>query len=373
MASEQRTLGIVLGGESAEHTISIRSARAVINAVDPARWHTVPFAVSMSGAWLSPDESESALRAIEHGSPEEIPEPRTHGQGPLNPESVAALLDCDVVFPMIHGSNGEDGVLQGFLETLGLPYVGAGVGASAIAMDKLRCKQILAHAGIPVAPWISATCDDWRTDSTAVMRQAAELGYPYFVKPSRGGSSIGISRVDDREAAAEAIATAFAYDTEVLIEEAMPSPREIECGVLGTMSTMNGGTPVASPLGEIRTRRDFYDYDAKYEDPDTELIVPADVDSDITERIQQLSLDAWRAIGAEGMVRADFLLGPDGQLWLGELNTIPGFTSASMYPRLFEVAGIPLTQLIDRLLELGIERHRQRARFPGEAKGEASR
>ena len=244
--------------------------------------------------------------------------------------------------------------MQGFLETLDIPYVGSGVGASAIAMDKARCKQILSQSGIPVAPWITINCDDWRNDPTAVIRRAADLGYPHFVKPSRGGSSIGITRVNSREESSEAITAAFACDSEVLIEEAMPSPREIECGVLGSSERR---PPIASPLGEIRTKRDFYDYTAKYEDPATELIAPADLDPQTTQQLREISLEAWRAIGAEGMVRADFLLGPDGQVWLGELNTIPGFTSASMYPRLFEVDGLPLTQLVDRLVELGIERH----------------
>ena len=359
MTGKPRTLGLVLGGASVEHTISIRSAQAVLSAADPERWRPIPFAVSRSGRWLTPQESQAALSAIEQGAPEEIPEPQDHRQTPINPDAISALLACDAVFPLIHGATGEDGVLQGFLETLDLPYVGSGVGASALAMDKARCKQILSQAGIPVAPWITATCEDWRNDSTAIIRRAAELGYPYFVKPSRGGSSIGISRVDSREDASEAFAAAFACDSEVLIEEAMPSPREIECGVLGSP---NHAPPLASPLGEIRTKRPFYDYTAKYEDPETELIAPADLDPRTTQQLQEISLRAWRAIGAEGLVRADFLVGADSQLWLGELNTIPGFTSASMYPRLFEVGGLPLAQLIDRLVELGIERHRRRNR-----------
>ena len=360
MASELQTLGIVLGGASVEHAISIRSARAVIRAADPNRWRPVPFAVSRSGRWLTPQESQQALAAIEQGAPEEIPEPTDHHRrAPISPDSTASLLACDAVFPLIHGPTGEDGMLQGFLETLDIPYVGSGVGASAIAMDKARCKQILSQAGIHVAPWITIACEDWRNDSTAVIRRAGDFGYPHFVKPSRGGSSIGISRVDSREESSEAIAAAFACDSEVLIEEAMPSPREIECGVLGSR---DDGSPIASPLGEIHTQREFYDYTAKYEDPDTELIAPADLDPQTTQQLQEISLQAWRAIGAEGMVRADFLLGPDGQIWLGELNTIPGFTSASMYPRLFEVDGLPLTRLVDQLVELGIERHQRRGR-----------
>ena len=356
MPSEPRTLSIVLGGASVEHTISVRSARAVMLAASPERWRTVPFAVTREGHWLTPEESHLRLEAIESGAPETITQSHINPAQYISAETTTALAACDAVFPLIHGTTGEDGTLQGFLETLGVPYIGPGVAASAIAMDKARCKQILRDAGIPVAPSIAITCDEWRADPIAVTRRAAELGYPYFVKPSRGGSSIGISRVSSREDSSEAIRAAFACDSEVLIEEAMLSPREIECGVLGGLG---GDPPVASPLGEIRTNREFYDYEAKYEDPQTQLIAPADVDTEIAERMQRIALQAYRAIGAEGMVRADFLLGRDGQMWLGELNTIPGFTSASMYPRLFEVAGIPLSELVDRLVELGLDRHQR--------------
>lgn len=360
MADQRRTLGVVLGGASVEHTISIRSARAVMAAADPQRWRTIPVAVTRSGAWLSPEESGLALTAIEAGGPEVISDSPSRRSARISPATTDTLLQCDAVFPLIHGATGEDGTLQGFLETLDLPYVGSGVAASAIAMDKARCKQILRAVGIPVAPWIVVTCDQWRHDPTSVVREAAQVGYPYFVKPSRGGSSIGTSKVSSLEEAAEALAVAFACDSEVLIEEAMPSPREIECGVLGGL---NGESPVASPLGEIRTGRDFYDYIAKYEDPATDLIAPANIEPGLAAELQEAAIQAWQAIGAEGMVRADFLLSDDGAFWLGELNTIPGFTSASMFPRVFEESGVPLTELIDRLVELGIERHRTQSSF----------
>ena len=358
MSDGPRRLAVILGGASVEHTISIRSARAVMAAVDRERWQPVPFAVDRHGRWLPPEQSRTTLDAIERGAPEEIPSVRA--RQPIDHATTTALLECAAAFPLIHGTTGEDGVLQGFLEVLGLPYVGSDVGASALAMDKARCKQILRHAGIPVAPSMTINCADWEADRTALLRRAGEFGYPFFVKPSRGGSSIGTSRVESREDAAAAVATALACDREVLIEEAMPSPREIECGVLGSLG---GAEPIASPPGEIRTPRDFYDYTAKYEDPATEMIAPADLDTDTASQLQQMSLAAWRAVGAAGMVRADFLLGSDGRVWLGELNTIPGFTSASMYPVLFEAAGIPLPELIDRLVELGIERQRNSRRF----------
>ncbi|MDE2746271.1 MAG: D-alanine--D-alanine ligase [Chloroflexota bacterium] len=363
MNSEPKTLGVVLGGASVEHTISIRSARAVIGAANPDRWRTIPFAVSRSGRWLDPIESQAVMHAIHGGAREEITEPEEPGRAPISPQTTAALLECDAVFPLIHGSTGEDGVLQGFLETLDLAYVGSSVAASAIAMDKARCKQILTQAGVPVAPWISVSCSEWRADSDAVIRRAAEIGYPQFVKPSRGGSSIGISRVDSREEIRGAIEAAVAFDSEVLIEEAMPSPRELECGILGSLGE---GPLLVSPPGEIRTGRDFYDYTAKYEDPDTDLIAPADIDDETARRLRDMSVQAWNAVGIEGMVRADFLLGPDDQLWLGELNTIPGFTSASMYPLLLEATGLPMTALVDRLVELGVDRHQRRTRHLGQ-------
>ncbi len=354
--SEQQTLGVILGGASVEHTISVRSARAVIAAADPQRFRVIPFAVSRNGRWLTPDASRSALTAIDFGAPERIADPPGQPSAPIPPATIAALLQCDAIFPLIHGTSGEDGVLQGFLETLDLAYVGPGVEASAIAMDKSRCKQLLSAAGIPVAPSITVRAADWRSAPTRLIREAAALGFPQFLKPARGGSSIGITRVESREDLPAAFDAAAACDDEILVEEAMPNAREIECGILGSIGPDGEDAPIASSLGEIRTRRAFYDYTAKYEDPATELLLPAELDHPTAEQIRQAALDAYHAIGASGMLRADFLLadsGPRaGEFWLGELNTIPGFTSASMYPRLFEVDGLPLQQLVERLVDL---------------------
>ena len=353
MTETRRRLGVIFGGASVEHVISIRSAQAVMAAASTKRWQVIPFAVARDGLWLTPYESGRALSNIQEGGREEIAAPAATRSDRIPQETLAALVECDAVFPLIHGTSGEDGVLQGFIETLDVPYVGSGVAASALAMDKARCKQILREVGIPVAPGIVVSCAAWRDDPVVIIRNASELGYPYFVKPSRGGSSIGAGRVDSREEAGDALAAAFACDSDVLIEEAMPSPREIECGVLGSTG---GRPPVVSPFGEIRTQRPFYDYIAKYEDPTTELIAPAELEAGLAEQLRQAAVDAWHAVGAEGMVRADFLVDENGRFWLGELNTIPGFTSASMYPRVFEVAGIPLSELIDRLIDLAIER-----------------
>ena len=363
--SERQTLGIVFGGASVEHTISVRSACAVISATNPERWRVQPFAVDRACRWLEPAASQALVESFERSASEEVPL-ATQQVSPIGPETLAALTRCAVVFPLIHGASGEDGVLQGMLETLQIPYIGPGVAASAIAMDKARCKQLLREAGIPVAPWFLLSCEDWQLNPLEAMRRAADFDYPYFVKPARGGSSIGISKVHSREEASAAFVAAFACDREVLVEQAMPSPREIECGVLGAL---NNEDPIASPLGEIRTDRDFYDFTAKYEDPSTELIVPAKLDPELSAQLQELSLRAYRAIGAEGMLRADFLVSADAgaqpEVWLGEVNTIPGFTSVSMYPRLMEHAGIPMTEQIDRLVALASERDGQRQRLAG--------
>ena len=353
-SSEQQTLAVIFGGPSVEHTISVRSARAVIAAADSDRWRAVPIAVTREARWLSPADSIALLARIDAGAPEEVGAEQTLSAL----EAAAHVAGCDVAFPLVHGAWGEDGVVQGFLETLGVPYVGAGVAASALAMNKAASKPILRAAGIPVAPSISVALAGWRDDPLGSQRAASELGYPLFVKPANGGSSIGISRVESREELTNAFEAAFECDQTALVEQGMVDAREIECGVLGgEMSGAIGGVrPSASVLGEIRTTRSFYDYAAKYEDPATELIVPAELDPAIAERIREYSLAAFEAIGAHGMARADFLLSPDEQIWLGELNTIPGFTSVSMYPLLWEARGVPLRELISRLVELAFER-----------------
>lgn len=349
MTADPQKLAVIFGGPSVEHTISIRSARAVIEAVDPQRWRVTPLAVTRGAQWLSAQESAELLERIAAGAPEEAASERP-SSALSTLEAAAELAGCDVAFPLVHGAWGEDGALQGFLETLGVPYVGPGVAASALAMNKAAAKPIFAAAGIPVAPSLAAPLVAWRQDPTAAQRAAAALGYPLFVKPSNGGSSIGATRVESREELAAAFHAAYECDHTALVERAMVDAREIECAILGN------ARPRASVLGEVRTQRSFYDYVAKYEDPSTELIVPAELDSGVAERIRAYSLAAFEAVGGQGMARADFLLGPDGELWLGELNTIPGFTSASMYPRLWEACGLSFRALVTRLVELALER-----------------
>lgn len=343
----RQVLGVIFGGPSVEHTISLRSARAVIAAADPNRWRVAPFAVTRSGSWLSTGDSAALLRRIERGAAEEA----LASAETLNALGAAAELSvCDAVFPLVHGAWGEDGALQGFLETLGLPYVGSGVAASSLAMNKAAAKPVFQAAGIDTAPGFAIRRADWQEHPLISEREAIQLGCPLFVKPAAGGSSIGVSRVESREELAGAFAAAFDCGDTVLVERAMPNAREIECAVLG------GERLRASGLGEIRTARDFYDYTAKYEDPATGLIIPAELESSLASRIRKAALAACAAVGAYGMARADFLLGDGGELWLGELNTIPGFTSVSMYPLLWAACGVPLPALVDQLVALAFER-----------------
>lgn len=343
-----QTLGIIFGGASSEHLISLRSARNVHDAADRGRFAPRLFGITREGRWLAPAESIAAFAAAALDA--EAPIAQLKADGPVMPaETLEALLGCDAVFPVLHGTNGEDGTLQGMLDLLGLPYVGPGTAASALAMDKASAKALFTARGIPVAPSAALSRAEWTRDPAAAARLAGGLEPPLFVKPANGGSSIGVTRAADREQLCEALAEAFRHDRVALVETAMPDAREIECGVLGN-DELRASTP-----GEIRTEREFYDYEAKYEDPATELIIPAALDTEIAARVRELSIEACRAAGVRGMARADFLLGADGRLWLGELNTIPGFTSSSMFPLLWEHDGLPLPDLITLLVELALE------------------
>jgi D-alanine-D-alanine ligase len=257
---------------------------------------------------------------------------------------------------MLHGHQGEDGTIQGLLELAGVPYVGAGVAASALGMDKALQKALWMRAGLPVAEHITVLRADVERDRAAVAQQVeATFGYPCFVKPCNGGSSVGVSKVRSREDLGEALVEAGRWDRKLLIERFMPG-REVECAVLGN------DEPQASPLGEIVPAHEFYDFTAKYDDTaGTHLIAPAPVPDDLSRRVQAMAVAAYRALDCAGMARVDFFLTADGQPVLNEINTIPGFTSLSMYPRLWELAGLPYANLLTRLIELGIERHSQRA------------
>ena len=353
LGAERLRVGILFGGRSAEHEVSVVSAQGVMGAIDADRFQPVPLGVSKGGAWLTPEETQAALKAINAEHTGAIEEPKERDIGP---PVLAALQGVDVVFPLIHGTYGEDGSLQGLLEILGIPYVGAGVTASAVGMDKALQQMIFRQMELPVPHSLTVTERQWKKEARAIAhRIEGELGYPCFVKPVNSGSSIGTSKARSREDLTESFAEAFRFDRRVLAEEAIEG-RQVECSVLGYEE------PEASPLGEITFVREFYDYVAKYDDPNTRLLIPADLPSELAEELRAMAIAVFRAIDCAGMARVDFFLNQEGKPYVNEINTIPGFTPMSMYAKLWETAGLSYSDQITRLIELALERHRDRER-----------
>ncbi len=347
-------VGLLFGGRSVEHEVSITSAGSIVKALDPSRYEVLPIFVGHDGDW----------RIGQVGMlPEQLARPESGGVVPALAgtraiESVgggsASERQVDVIFPIIHGTGGEDGSLQGFLELAGVPYVGAGVLGSAVCMDKDVAKRLLVEAGIPVVPWVLVRAHQLTDEAAVVERVFGELAPPVFVKPANLGSSVGTRKVKARDELLPALNDALRYDEKVLVERAIDG-REIEVAVLGDAH------PEASLPGEICPRAEFYDYESKYVDEDTELLVPAPLEPEQTEQVQRLALEAYRALEAGGMARVDFFLerGTD-RLYVNELNSLPGFTDVSMYPRLWDASGLPYPALVDRLIELALERQRRR-------------
>jgi D-alanine-D-alanine ligase len=356
--SDRVRVVVLAGGRSSEREISFASARSVAAALDPERYEVLPVAIGEQGAWellpsiaalAAPDDHSAALPAsLLPGTPALA----TRGAG-----DTPAFADVDVVFPVLHGPFGEDGTVQGLLETVGLPYVGSGVLGSSVAMDKDLCKNVLRGAGSAVAPSLTVRDGHDDPDDPALPGRVGQaLGWPVFVKPASLGSSVGISRVRSGDELAAALQLGFAHDEKVLIEAAIDG-REIECGVLGNTD------PIASAIAEIRPHGDWYDYAAKYEVDGSEIVIPAELDAATAARVRETALAAFRACECQGMARIDFFLRPGGELVLNELNTIPGFTRTSVYARLFEAQGLPYGELLDRLIELALERAARRARY----------
>ncbi len=353
----RRRVAVLFGGRSSEHEISCLSARSVIDALDPATTEVIPIGIARDGRWHVMS-GPPALPAEIGRLPEVISAEGVvakladdvvgHPELELADGSRAAF---DVVFPVLHGPQGEDGAIQGLLELAGVPYVGAGVLGSALGMDKAMQKALWAGAGVPVVPHVVVSEHEWLDDPQAVSARAAALGYPVFTKPASLGSSIGISRVLDASLLDDAMQEAFRYERKAVIEQAIHPVREIECAVLGN------DEPVASVCGEIVPRgHDFYDYDAKYLDVDgADLLIPAPIAPQLAERIQRLAVVAFSAIACAGMARVDMFV-RDDDVWVNEINTIPGFTSISMYPKLWEASGLPYPDLVQRLLDLAVER-----------------
>ena len=360
-------VGVIFGGRSGEHEISLRSALSIMSAMDRARYDVVPIGIDRSGRWYLYHDAlrmlgETVARQGELGAADAqvslLPQPGRQPLVSLAGGQASPRGALDVVFPVLHGTYGEDGTVQGLLELAAIPYVGPGVLGSAIGMDKDVQKRLLRDAQVPVLPYGALIKADYLRQPQSARRIADDLGYPVFVKPNALGSSIGISKVKRPEDLAKALDAAFQYDRKVLIEAACEG-REFECSVLGN------DEPQASLPGELVVEHghDFYNYDSKYLDPDgASFKIPAELPSAVSDRIRSVSIAAFKALSLRGMTRVDFLSSRDlTQLYVNEVNTIPGFTAISMYPKLWEVSGLPLPRLIDRLIELALEEHRERA------------
>jgi D-alanine-D-alanine ligase len=347
-------LGVVFGGRSAEHEVSVVSAMEMLEAADPQRFETVPFGVTRSGRWLTPDETRTQL-----AREEPLFEKRIEADVPRlleRPDVLDELRRVDVVFPLVHGVNGEDGTLQGMLEMFGIPYAGCGVAASAVGMDKALQKQLFLRAGLNVARHMTLFQHEWDADRDAVARGIeGGLGYPAFIKPSNGGSSVGVSKVRSREDLGEAMRAAFGLDRKVLVEEALVG-REVDCGILGN------DHPEASPVGEVVTSGEFYDYAAKYLDDSAQIMAPADLPAETAAAVQQDAVRAYQALDCAGFARLDFFVTADSTPVVNEINTLPGFRPVSMFPRLWAAAGVTYRDLISRIVDLALDRWRERER-----------
>ena len=354
--SDRLRLGLLFGGASVEHEVSVVSARGVLAGLDPARFDCVPIGVTGEGEWLSPGLSEAVLRGSA-SRVEPVPGGRLHavpGRGLVQAgDGRPTPLELDALFSVVHGWGGEDGRYQGLLETIGVPYVGPGVLGSAAGMDKAVAKVLFAARGLPVGPWRALDRATWQRQGEAALQPLADaLGFPLFVKPACGGSSVGISKVSTREALGPAVEEAMAHDPKVVLERGLRA-REIEVAVLGNEH------PEASICGEVVPSREFYDYASKYLDGTSELRIPAPLPEAVASRVRALALEAFLALDLAGMARVDFFVehGTDA-IWLNEVNTLPGFTPISMYPKLWEATGVAYGDLLDRLVRLALERAR---------------
>ena len=359
MTPEKKRLrvGVLFGGRSGEHEVSLASAASVIRGLDPDKYEPVPIGIAKDGHWLVGEGAAKMLPDILKGGRRVMltADPTEAALVPL--DRGAGAQRFDVMFPVMHGTFGEDGTIQGMLELAGLPYVGAGVLGSAIAMDKDVAKRLCEDAGIPVVPWLAVQRWQWEKEPEAVKAVIeGKFAYPVFVKPATLGSSVGMSKVHSSEELGPALHFAAEYGMKVLVEKAVTA-REIEVSVLGNHY------PQASVPGEIVPHREFYDYTAKYLEDGTRLLIPADLKPAQVKKVQGLAVEAFLVLELCGMARVDFFLEKTGgKILLNEANTIPGFTSISMYPKLWEASGIGFRELIDKLIELALEMHREKAR-----------
>jgi D-alanine-D-alanine ligase len=365
---EKIRVGVVFGGRSGEHEVSLVSAQSVMDAMDESKYEIVPIGITKDGHWVASGDPMQALIAGDPSASQPamlISDPSRRGLMRLEETEQAIqasrLEEIDLVFPVLHGPYGEDGTVQGLLELAGLPYVGAGVTASAVAMDKVLFKDVVRAQGLPIVDHLVFKRRDWDVDPEGVVARIEDrLDYPLFTKPANLGSSVGVSKCYDRTGLVVGLQEAARYDRRLIVESAVPGAREIEVSVLGN------DNPIASVPGEIIPSREFYSYEAKYIDKGdqaSDLLIPAPLSVEMTRYVRDLAVRAYKAIDCAGMARVDFLLSAETEtLYLNEVNTIPGFTDISMYPKLWEASGIPYPELIDRLIELALERHRDKAR-----------
>jgi D-alanine-D-alanine ligase len=333
-------VAVLVGGRSTEHEISCISGQSIVAALDPDRYDVSVVGIARNGRWVRADDGGPSIISVDGRLPEisaDAPD-----------ADLSTCLAVDVVFPVLHGPWGEDGTVQGLLETLGVPYVGSGVLSSAVSMDKGFMKATLAHAGLDGGRYVVVTDRQWQADPGAALVQIGTLGLPVFVKPARAGSSLGIVKVHSADALHEAIESARKHDPRIIVEAAVKDAREIECGVLVDPE----GTPRASRCAEIivNERHEFYDFEAKYLDDSATLVVPAELPSDVEDAVRDLAVRAFDALDCDGLARADFFVRADGSIVINEVNTMPGFTSISMYPRMWAASGVDYPTLVDRLI-----------------------
>ena len=384
-------VGILFGGRSGEHEVSLLSAASVLKAIDKAKYEVVPIGITKDGRWLTADHAERLLhgdaepKALRAGDPDATPgaallaqgeavivppEPvrRDSGMAPFRIEASALrraadrAINVDVIFPVLHGTFGEDGTIQGLLELADIAYVGAGVLGSSAGMDKDVMKSLFQAAGLPIVKHVTVLRSQWEREAKKVQKLVeSKLRYPVFVKPANLGSSVGISKAHDRKELGPAIEEAARFDRKIVIEEGVGGKnrkaREIECSVLGN------DDPKASVAGEIVPCKEFYDYDAKYLDEGSELVIPAKITKTEMKKIQMLAIAAFQAVDCSGLARVDFLMDPKSRkIYLNEINTMPGFTAISMYPKLWAASGVSYPELISRLIQLGLDRHADKRR-----------
>ena len=342
-------VGIIFGGRSGEHEVSVTSAASIFKHINREKYEPVPIRIEKDGAWSFPKQEPSASNVADA-----IAQARVAQRDPSTTQDPAlGALTLDVVFPVLHGPYGEDGTIQGLLELANIAYVGNGVLASAAGMDKAIMKILFQGRGLPVCPWHGFIRAEWDRDRATVLASLDPLGLPVFVKPANLGSSVGISKVKTKAELVPAIELALEFDRKVVVEAAVPHAREIECAVLGN------DDPQTSIPGEILPSREFYDYEAKYLDEGSKTVIPADLPAATVATVQRLAIAAFQSVDGSGLARVDFLMdGQSGAMYLNEINTLPGFTNISMYSKMWDASGIGYAVLVDRLIELALERHR---------------